>query len=142
MSVNYIEAGSIISLKFSTDWAAAGRTEKVVTPNESYTPPDPYNLPWLQYDIVGLTGDPESIGKEGNRRFDRDNQLVVEVNTPIGDGNTYLSNTLIQTVLDIFEGKKENGIWYKNGYAREVGPIDDKWYRSLIFINITFTEIK
>ncbi len=142
MSVTYTQANSIISAKFLTDWAAAGRTEKIVLPNEKYKPEDPPSANYLVYNLVGLTGDPESIGLAGNRRFDRDNQMVVEIYTPQGTGDSYTGNLLSQIVINIFEAKKEDGIWYKKAYAKAVGAISNKWYKYIVYIDYTFTEIK
>ncbi|MCP4161577.1 MAG: hypothetical protein GY760_16005 [Deltaproteobacteria bacterium] len=142
MSVTYTQANSIISAKFVTDWATAGRTEDLILPNDSYTPPDPPIASYVTYNLVGLRGDPESIGLSGNRRFDRDNQMVVEIYTPLANGDSYTGNLLAQTVIDIFESKKENEIWYKTAFSKEVGNIDDKWFKYIVYIDYTFTEIK
>lgn len=96
--------------------------------------------PWVRAVVRMTSGGQESLGSEGNRIFRRQGLLIFQVFTLAGKG-TETSDTLVQDILDLFDGKNVGYVNIINGSPTYTGT-DGKWYQQNVQFTIIFDEIK
>ena len=139
---NYSDANEAFAQRFSDIWSPTGFPFELE--NESFTPPNAdAGTPWARMVVRHQDGMIDSLGRVGNRRFDRLGALFVQVFTPLQEG-TRRTKQLAQLVSDGFEGSSIPGttICFNDTIAREGGVSDDVWYMTTVEINFRYTEIR
>lgn len=121
--------------RFATDW---GVTSDYTFDNEDFTPPE--DTPWVRLVVRHTSSNQVSLGSSGNRKFDRDGLVFVQVFTPLDQGSA-VADALVEKVLEIFEGKTIDLIRFTDVTPREVGPMDG-WYQVNVDAAFIWTERK
>lgn len=110
--------------------------------NEQFTPPA--GAIWTRLSVRHLLGEQETLGETGNRKFARTGLVLVQVFTPVDTG-VRVTDTLVTTIRNIFEGKHFSGvgytIWLRGGTTRELG-IDDGYWQTIVEIPFYYNEIR
>lgn len=96
--------------------------------------------PWVRVAVRMTNGGQASLGSEGNRIFRRQGLLIFQVFTLAGRG-TETSDTLVQEILDLFDGKSVGYVNIINGSPTYTGT-EGKWYQQNVQFTIIFDEIK
>jgi len=117
---------------------AWGSTCYVAYDNINFTPPN--NTKWMRFSIRNNDSNPISIGLEGNRRYDRYGFIFFQVFIP-GDVGTYDGDQLCETIINLFEGKRLEQIYFSKATYSEVGK-EDVWFQYNGRIEWEFIEVK
>lgn len=145
------EAYDAIMERFWTDWQALAPAQNGGSlPQVRWQGDDDGALPpttdaWAMVTIAhGLSGQ-ATLGKVGERMFERTGTVTVQVFTPLsrGQGLTQ-AQALASIARDAFEGKTAgpNGeIWFRDAAATEVGP-DGAWYQMNASAFFIYDELK
>lgn len=83
-------------------------------------------------------GEQATLGSVGNRRFDRQGVVIVQVYTPTGDGFT-LDDTLATLARNCFEGVTSGGVWFRRVKAQEVGKTG-KYFQTNVTASFEYSE--
>lgn len=113
-----------------------------VDTDKSSIPPIPLSESWIRISMKHATGGQSSLtsGRQGTR-YTRGGILAAQCFTPVGDGSK-AADTLVQLVLDIFEGiATPSGVWFRHGHPQEIGQ-DDSWYQVNAILEFTYDQIK
>jgi len=122
---------------FVTGW---GATTQITFANESFTPP--VDASWVRLAVLHQTGNQETLGEVGNRRFRREGIISLQIFTPEGNTGLRAMDALVGTASPIFEGRTLTGpIWCTDANAYEVG-ISDGYYQFNIDINFAYEETR
>ncbi len=105
--------------------------------NESFTPP---LTSWVRMSVRHDEREQETLGVVGNRKFESDGRVVVDIFTPVDEG-AGAADDIVQKVRDTFEGKTIDNIRYYNVISRESGP-DGKWNMVVVEVAFVYNEIK
>lgn len=124
-----------INDRFIAEWT--GKTPFTLD-NDDFTEPD--GVPWTRLTVRGIGGGQTSLGKVGNRRYDRLGQIVINIFTPVEEG-TSRGDILAQEALDLFEGTRFNGVVVNNAVIQEIGA-KDTWYQINVTASFEYYEIK
>ncbi|WP_299085064.1 phage tail terminator-like protein [uncultured Paraglaciecola sp.] len=81
-----------------------------------------------------------SLGQSGNRKYDRNGIIFVQVFSPINQGSSS-GTALAKQIEDLYEGERFNGVVGQDSIIRDIGP-DGEWYQLQVEINFTYEEIK
>ncbi len=130
------EAKQAVNDRFKTLW---GTKTTYSLPNEPFTQPTP-DESWVRLTVLNVGGGQESLGKVGNRRFERRGIIIVNVFTPLEEG-TFGGDTLASEVQTIYEGTKFDGITVNDSRIREKG-VEDQWYHTIMEADFIYYEIK
>ena len=130
------EARGIIQAQFELDWNS--RTE-VAYPNVEYTPTRDQS--WVRVAVDHNLSSQQTLGSVGNRVFRRLGLVFVQVFTEKNEGQKS-SDELVKAVLDIFEGKQLQGIWFRDARVQEIGIDEDNWFQVNISIEFQYDTIK
>ena len=132
-----VVAEEAIYQAFQDGW---GATSAFTFDNEKFDPPE--DDKWVRVAIRGNDSNQETLGKEGNRRFERSGILFIQCFTPENQGIKD-ANTLAKTAREIFEGKRISGttIYFLSGTSRKIGP-DGKWYQLNVEIPFRYDETR
>jgi len=121
---------------FVTDWANA---TPVTFANEDFSPPT--DTPWVRLAVLHFTGNQETLGEVGNRRFRREGQISIQVFTPLNDGLRDI-DALVQSARQIFEGRTLTGpIWCTDSAVQEIGP-SDGWFQFNVDTDFAYEEVR
>lgn len=96
---------------------------------------------WLRLVVRHRSGEQETLGPIGSRKFERVGSVIVQVFTPLDEG-TSVSDTLVDLVREVFEGKTLSGIRFAGVTTREIGPTVDKWYQVNVDAPFNYDETK
>lgn len=129
------EAKAAMTDKFITEWA--DQTAYVLD-NEDFKGPD--ETEWVRFTIRHTDGGQETLGRVGNRRYERSGSLFISVFTPTEIG-TSLADTLALNALTIFEGTSFSGVTINDCVSREKGA-NGKWYQVLVECAFLYNEVK
>ena len=129
------EAKQAITDRFITAWE--GKT-LYTTENTGFSEPE--DKTWVRLTVRHKEGGQVSLGRVGNRRYDRKGIIAVSVFTPMEQG-TSEADELSQFALELFEGTRFNGVTVNNGTIREVG-VDNKLYQEMMQAEFEYYEIK
>lgn len=99
-------------------------------------------LPWARVTLRhGNFFQGSLSGSIGQRRFERNGILVIQIFTPLNDGLT-TADKLSIIALNSLEGKNTtNGVWFRNVRVNEIGP-DGNWFQTNIIAEFIYDEIK
>lgn len=121
---------------FVTDWAA---TTAFTFANENFDPP--VAASWVRVSVLHQTGNQETLGGVGNRRFLREGIISIQVFSPL-NGGLRNQDALIQTARQIFEGRSLTGpIWCTDCNVFEVGP-SDGYHQFNVETNFAYEETR
>ena len=97
---------------------------------------------WVRARVQHTDGGQATLtNADGVRRYDRMGVLLVEVNTPSGQG-LQLSDSISSTIRGAFEGySTPGGVWFRNARVNE-GRNDGIWFRMNVLIDFEYDEIK
>lgn len=98
------------------------------------------NKPWVRVAVRTTAGGQESLGSVGRRLFRRQGFMYFQVFTRSGT-RTETSDTLVQDILDIFDGVTVDNILIRSGSPTYTG-VDGKWYQQNVQFRIIFDEVK
>ena len=138
ISTTYDQANEAIAQQFATTWGTTGFTFQLE--NEKYDPPDVN--PWARLTVRHSGGTQDTLGGNGNRKFDRTGSAFVQIFVK-SDGGTRQSKQLTQIVVDGFEGVTITGtsVTFLDVIARETG-VDRGWFQVTIEANFRYFEQK
>lgn len=118
-------ARELIYARFVNAW---GTTSDYVLGNESFEPPE--NDEWVRLTVLHLDSGFETLGGAGNRRVRRRGSITAQIFVPVGTGMD-VSDTLMTTIRDLFEGVSFGGVDCFNTEDREVGVNGSHHQRNL-----------
>lgn len=121
--------------RFITEWA---NTSPFTFDNEKFDPPD--TNPWVRLTVRHTGSVQETLGRIGNRKFNRSGSILIQVFIATNLG-TETSDDLVTPARNIFEGASFNGVYANNSVVREVG-IDGRWFQTIIETFFFYDEIK
>lgn len=132
------EANEAIAQRFLDTWAPTGYQSTL--DNEKFDPPD--NEPWARLAIRHLGSTQDTLGKQGNRKFERTGIAFVQVYVKADEG-TKQSKELTQVVMDGFEGESITGtnVTFLDVIPRETG-VDRGWFQTVVEANFRYFELK
>jgi hypothetical protein len=138
MATNLTEndAERIITELFDDAWAE--RTT-VAYNNQNFVPPDDL-VAWVEYHFQFNFSSPASLGGEGNRLFRRLGRIIMMVYTKPGEGS-YNNTNLATVAKNIYEGKSEQGIRFRDAHINTIGP-DKGAYRQDAVVDFEYDQIK
>lgn len=96
--------------------------------------------PWARIGIKDNLRTQETIGGVGQRRFDNNGIVIVELYTPAWDGLT-LAHTLAPLIRNVFEGINVGALWFRNTRTNPVGP-DGFWFHTNVISEFEWQELK
>lgn len=108
-------------------------------PNEPFTQPEP-DTAWVRFTVINIEGGQETLGKKGNRKFQRFGLIITNVFTPLETG-TFEGDELATEIRDMFEGERFNGVTVHDGRVREKG-VEDQWYHTIMEADFVYYETK
>jgi hypothetical protein len=97
---------------------------------------------WVRCTVLHLGSEQESLGPTGNRRFQRDGLIIVQVFAPL-DAGTKVSDAAVQKVRDIFEGTRipAHDIRIHALTPHELGILEG-WYQVNAELDFTYIETR
>ena len=108
--------------------------------NISNANPADGNIAWVRVVVRPQQFRQKTQGGPGNRIFERDGLILVQIFTPSNTG-TAEANSLGQSIVDIFEGSRFGGVVVTSMTARKVGT-DGKWFQVLAEGTYDYDELK
>lgn len=93
--------------------------------NEEFTPPTTGR--WARFVVRHTTREQATLGSSGNRRFQSDGRVMVQLFAPLDAGTQGLDSDS-DAFLVLFEGVDFGGIRTHNAEVRETGPTG-RWYQ-------------
>lgn len=129
------EAKIAINDRFIAEWE--GKTPYTIDNDEFL---EPENVAWTRLTVRNIGGGQSSLGRIGNRRYDRKGIIVVSVFTPVEQG-TSEADLLAQAALVLFEGTRFGGVTVNDGVVKEVGA-KNTWYQEVMTAEFSYDEIK
>lgn len=137
--MNPAQALQILLARWVSLW---GNTTPYRLDNEAWKPQDlPDGSPWASLTFEPVTiGRQHTLGAPGNRQFERQMLLFVEIHTPANTGAA-LSMSLVSTVLGIFEGWRDGGLWTREVNVPRQGN-DGKDYVVVVEALFSYYELK
>jgi hypothetical protein len=129
------ESRKIIYDKFITLW---GATSLYTFDNEQFDEPE--SSPWIRLTIRNSVGSQETLGVIGNRKYNRQAEIKVQVFTLANTG-TQKSDEITTAVQNIFEGNTFDRVYIDNSSINEIG-VDGKWFMALVDISFFYDETK
>lgn len=149
MSLTFTQARDEILTVFKTAWDAGIETtgKVVIYPDAKNQVPktnDADSNPnlWARVSVVHDTGRQATLGGIGNRLFQREGSVTVQVFTPIGTGLS-IADKVYKIVVDAFEGKTSasGNVWFRNVRVNEIGP-EGTWFQANIIADFEYDEQK
>lgn len=133
------EAEDLVVKYFLADW---GNTSPVFLEGENSKEPEDGSIEWCRLTIRHMNAGQETLGGQGERKFNRDALAIVQLFMPENQGKRLLS-TRMQTVLTIFEGKRILGssVRFNTVRPQERGQ-DKKWLSANVEAEFSYTERK
>lgn len=131
------EARGAIYEAFVAGW---GATSVFTFDNEAFDPPA--NAPWARLTVRHAARAQETLGSEGNRKFESIGSAIVQCFGPLDKGVEGV-DTLAEVAMGIFEGKTllPKNIHFTSAAPLEIGPTDDA-YQINVEAFFFYTETK
>lgn len=129
------QARQAILAEFITTW---GATTDVALDNEEFKPTA--GASWVRVTIRHNPAFQETLGPEGDRKFERPGTVFVQVFTAL-DGGRSPGDTLAETARGIFEGKTLSGVRFNAVSVQEIGPLKG-WYQHNVEAIFAYTDRK
>ncbi len=117
-----------------TGWAAS----QVTFRNEPYDPPA--TGPWLRMIVLWSDSQQQTLGKTGNRRYDRRGTILFQVFDTAGNG-VQVTDGIVQHIRDMFEGVRADGVVYLDAQRRRIG-VDGRWDQTNVEVAFYHEEVK
>ncbi len=96
---------------------------------------------WARVTINHVTGNQASLGSfDSARRWDRSGILIIQLFTPMGDGNS-MAYDLAQTLVDGLQLKRGGCVTLRNVALNEVGP-DGAFYQMNVTCTFSYDDIR
>jgi hypothetical protein len=130
------EVRNEIMVRFRTEFVGQF---PIALDNQKFTKPDTPTK-WARLSIIFNTGSQFSLGKVGNRRFQRLGLVIVQIFTPANSG-TNDNDTLAKSVVDLFDGVRISDLSLYSGRVTTVGN-DGEYYQQNAVIEFDFQEIR
>ena len=134
--MNLTEARNAIYIRFQTQFPSL----PTALDNQTFQPPT--DASWARVNVIFNAGFQSSLGRTGNRRFEKRGILDVQVFVPLNSATNILDG-LCQDVLNLYEGVRIDRLWFING--RPDGSItqdDGGWYRQSVLFDFRFDTVK
>ena len=96
---------------------------------------------WCRLTVRHSLASQETLGINGNRKFDRAGRVIIQIFVKLGAATTRLDE-LSTKVIEIFEGKTIGGILFTAVTVREIGEDNQKWFNVNVEAPFNYTEIK
>lgn len=113
----YVEA---VYQRFNSNWTG---TTVVHYEGHPFTEPAP-DVEWARISVRNTGGGQSTLGQEGNRKYDRDVSVFIQVFTPVTAG-VARGAILAQAARGIFEGVRlDPEAWFNDGVIEEQ-PVRD-----------------
>ena len=106
-------------------------------PNEN---PEEGSVSWVRLSVRHTNEPQGTFGSVGNRRFERNGFIVVQVFTPL-NSNLQGSDELIEGLQEIFEATKFSNIYSNNSNSQEIGN-QGRWFLTLFQSDLFYEQIK
>ena len=147
----FSDARNAMFERFWTDWQALAPAQNDgVVPevrwqgDDSGTKPDA-SAAWARITINHATAGQETLGTVGNRCFERNGTVIIQVFAPLsrGEGLTQ-AEALAMIAQNAFEGKTAGPggeIWFRDVVINEIGP-DAAWFQINVSATFTYDELK
>jgi hypothetical protein len=109
--------------------------------NQPFVPPETgEGVKWVRISVIFNDGFQSSLGIVGNRKFEKQGNLFMQIFTPIGHA-TNDNDELVENSLNLFEGGRIGDLWFNNGRVVTVGP-DGEWYQQNAVLDIIYQTVK
>jgi hypothetical protein len=131
------EAKNLLMKEFIAEYAT--HTPVAYPNNEEFVKPT--NAPWVRFIVEDNTSSQRTIGKSGNRRYNRLGLITYQVFIPNNTG-TYEGDILCEKINDIFEGKRFGSINCWEGRYIHYGINAQDLYQFNGSITYSFDETK
>lgn len=122
--------------RFTSNWTA---TSVYTFENEDFTNPSP-DTAWVRLVVRGRGSKQWTLGQVGNRIFQRDNSIIVQIFTPKNKG-TGPSDVIVQAVRDLFEGVTFGYVQCYDANVKYLG-FDGLWYSVAVEVDFHYNETK
>lgn len=143
------EAREAIYKRFVEEWVSGSDP---LTPyaldNERFDPPagaDGRGAPWARCSVRNIDSGQHTLGRPGNRKFQRIALARVEIFVPPGSGR-WDTDTYLMTAMSLFEGRPSpagTNIEFYEVLPEEIGLIEDgRWDLSTVSARFDYEEIK
>tara|TARA_R110002167_G_C12707228_1_gene655170 strand:- start:63249 stop:63653 length:405 start_codon:yes stop_codon:yes gene_type:complete len=106
--------------------------------NEKYTAPT--DTMWARVTVNHDTGEQDSLGGIGSRKFLRRGRVLIQIYDQVDNGIDEL-DTIAQLTRNIFEGVSFAGLYFTNVDIRETGQ-DGEWYQMIVDAPFDYQETK
>lgn len=131
------EATEAVYGKFITDWAAA---TAVTFDDEEFDPEAEGGNEWVRVTVRHRPSDPQTIGRTGNRRYDRVASVIVQIYTDVKTHpGRAQADARADAVKNIFEGIRLGGLVFYEADWREIGA-DGRWYQLNVEVPFSYEE--
>lgn len=136
------EATEAICQRFNDAWADRTPVEwPNVIPDDGKPKLSHGNVSYASVHIKHEDSDQHTLGEKGNRVFQREGQVIVQVFVPAGKRGLEEADTLAKAASDAFEGETFGGVSYHRVSARTVG-LDGPWYQMNVTADYEFDEVR
>lgn len=132
------EASEAVLARFVSQW---GSTTPYAFTNEEARDLDGGESAWAWVNVAEVGGGQETLGKKGDRKYERVAEVRIQVFTPIGEG-TQEGEQLASQARGIYEGERFSGLYFNDGRVTYVGPSEEKWDQNNAVIEFRFYETK
>lgn len=136
--LTFEEARDVILDLFKARWDAdTPAITGSFVPEVEYPNVDPKESPlakgnkaWARVSLRHATGRQRSMGAPGNRIFQRNGVVTVQIFVPTGKQGLVIADRLGKVAVDAFEGEETSAgnVWFRNATYREVG-VDGAWFQ-------------
>lgn len=143
MSMTYLQAANHLSEYFRDQWVANGRSQDLIAfEDRSFDTKDPAkDSYWVSIANAEQDSEQASLADySGKACFERTNLFAVTIYTS-RNGGLQLARQLAQEVVDMFERKTYQGIWFRNVRVNPIGA-DGLWYRYNVLTDLIFNQVK
>ena len=112
--------------------------------NDTGVEPD-QTLPWARVVLQHTAGDQYSLGPPGNRLFEHEGLVVVQIYVPVGRGLA-TARSLCMIAKNAFEGTSTpSGVWFRNCHFQEIGqdaenPETKAWDQTNVICQFVYDE--
>lgn len=100
----------------------------------------PEGTEWARFNIRHNDGFQATMGCPDANRFERRGFITVQIFYPQGDNAVSITDTT-NTILDIYSGASDSGIYYFDAQVREIGNDGHGWYQVNVLTKFRYDQI-
>lgn len=100
----------------------------------------PTGSPWVDLWINHVGGFQSSLGREGNRIFEKRGLANARVFTPLGTA-TDVNDGIMEEIKNLYEGVRIGRLWFVDARGQSIGP-DDAWYQQNLLVEFRYTSVR